>query len=345
MSKLCISKSTIVDGNLDLSKIEQAEDIKEVEFYHVLLDRSLLAQVHDALPDVEKFSLQLENEFLDTTLFLEFEHLKECYIHTFESKLHTFDLSGLAQLPQLKTFNIIQSIHSQFEEVDLSPFQESASIEVIWIEGASRHHVYHVRSARPLRNVDITGLSHCPRLKDLSISSIVTPFVDLSLLDGSPSLESVKVGDVRNPTYPILPHFVKQSDWVRESMGDPSVVKLPRIASLKSMGCSRFEWMADIDLTPLSTSPHLRSLYLAGDGIKRIDLSPLSACQDLVELDLQLNKLKEVDITPLMECDQLQYITLDKDVQVKVSRDYKDKVFAEDWPLRKRLWEHSVLFY
>ena len=147
-----------------------------------------------------------------------------------------------------------------------------------------------------LQTIDLTPLSKCSRLRNLSLS--IDPLLSgtsRAMHKGTATFSDKVGGAVVTSPLPFLGNRLKSID----------LSPLNSCRHLETLHISHNQ-LQSIDLRPLSSCTHLRKLFLSHNAIQSIDLTPLSSCTELEELNLENNKFKSVDITPLSSCYNLQ---------------------------------------
>ena len=125
--------------------------------------------------------------------------------------------------------------------------------------------------------IDLSPLSSCTNLLQLTLANNKLTSIDLSPLSSCINLEELCLGDYLSPPW--------------------NPTEYNRITS--------------IDLSPLSSCTNLERLSFYANQISNIDISPLSPCTNLEELCLSYNWLANIDLSPLSFCTNLTGLYLD----------------------------------
>ncbi len=70
--------------------------------------------------------------------------------------------------------------------------------------------------------------------------------------------------------------------------------------------------ITEIDLTPVSQLPELRSIDLIDNSLHQIDLSPLAHSTKLRYFQLERNQLEAIDLSPLSSLSRIDLLTLEQ---------------------------------
>ena len=191
---------------------------------------------------------------------------------------------------------------------------------------------YH--RSRDVVSIDLTPISHCPRIDFISLGSIqlreldLAPLahlkelsflslkwnklktLDLSPLLSCPKLTSLEIGG--NPFEYVDPSPIAQMRLEKLDVGG---VRGARIGLVRNS--PELEWLdlgncalPNPDLSLLRHNPKLSLLNLHSNDIQVIDLEPLRSLHSLRILGLDYNQLSSIDLEPLSSSKELRILDL-----------------------------------
>jgi hypothetical protein len=236
----------------------------------------------------------------------------------------SIDLAGVSRLPKLRLFALIDLYNVKW--LDLSPLSRARRLEDISIT---------TFTSRPLlfRRISLAELGSSQTLRTLTLYANCLDDLDLSPLDGSSSLERLRITNVdmhidkdweeyvdKSPA-DIMPSPADTEDKMIdlrvprcENLEALSITETSRTSSGQRPLTSKFK---EIDLTNLAYCEDFRHLQIVGQGVFQLDLSPLREHQSLDFIHvLENDNLKEIDISPIIpmahglrECRFDKYVT------------------------------------
>ncbi len=275
--------------------------------------------------------------------------LEEISFYHFEyyGKRHSYvqaiDLNKVEHLKHLRVITIGPS-NLGLETLDFQRLGSHPTIEVINID----------RNHYRLSSISLQGLNSCPNLRTIYLSGWLLQALDLSPLDGSPSLETLVIHDtiasdlftegyethLNDPLRIRVPHCpsLKKFQVIELSRADP-LMKIyddqgTRYKEVLQPNRSR---VAEIVLDNLRHAPKLEDLRIYGTSIQNLDLSPLAGLTSLHTISIHDNDLLEtLDITPLLQVRSIEKVELDQRVRRIVETDIK----REDLPqFTRHVWK------
>ena len=162
-------------------------------------------------------------------------------------------------------------------------------------------------------NIDLSPLSMCHDLRDLSFAQVSFSELDLSPISSCTNLERFELEETHLKTIDLTPlASCKNLENLNISLNPIQSIDLSPLAActrLKEFKVNHNQIPA-IDLQPLAGCENLESIDLFGNKLMEIDLSSLSSCRNLTKLAVPGNPLKHINLAPLTSAQNLEELIL-----------------------------------
>lgn len=288
---------------------------------------------------------------LDTleTVFFGNSNPSKDWLHS--PRVTSVDFDCVSRLPHLKRIIIQGSRNLRY--LDLSPLSRLQTLEEVQVR------LYFGMSM--LRRINLSGLNRCPSLKGMYIEAHCLDGLDLSRLDGSPSLRELNISGLTT---------LVSEDWnVYLDKDNTDIITTP-IDSPEKMIDMKIPWCENlqrviigpnaqstalllpsrvktIDLTNVEHDTNIRTLWINNQGITELDLSPFQGHQSLSSFALSFTpNLSELDLSPLLPMRHRLHVSLDS-VQRKQAYDLSYRKFYDivGKPITYRASRDVQMFY
>jgi hypothetical protein len=288
---------------------------------------------------------------LDTleTVFFGNSNPSKDWLHS--PRVTSVDFDCVSRLPHLKRIIIQGSRNLRY--LDLSPLSRLQTLEEVQVR------LYFGMSM--LRRINLSGLNRCPSLKGMYIEAHCLDGLDLSPLDGSPSLQELVISGLTALVSEEWDEYLNKdtTDIITTPIDSPEKMtdlKIPRCESLREVQIGQTGYSLSlllpsrvkmIDLTNVEHDANIRTLWIHNQGITELDLSPFQGHRSLSSFALSFTpNLSELDLSPLLPMGHRLFTSLDS-VQMKQAYDSNYRKFYDivGKPITYRASRDMQMFY